>query len=567
MAQPTDYNKSTNFRQYAESNPAAPYNAAALDSELNNIEITLDETLTNLELIQRDDGNLQNGIVSIESLGEAIISLIGSEGWNVVGVWAAGTNYAKDDVVEFGTQTFVCVVSHISNSSFTVDRNAGRWIALTSVTDAASYLAAAQDAQAAAETAQAAAELAETNAETAETNAETAATTATNSASAASTSETNAAASELAAATSETNAATSESNAAASASAAAASYDSFDDRYLGSKAADPTLDNDGDALLTGALYWNSASNVMKVYNGASWEIVNAPPDGSVTTPKLVDGVLSADADGREKMADGYVTPVKLDTTAKPGKLLDIDAYVAASALTITINPFTADFRSTTLTDGTPVSRTLASPASLVFPNGATGGTVNGIAARFAVLAIDNAGVIEVAAVNLAGGNQLDETNLITTTTIGTGADSNNVIYSTTGRTNVAYRVVGFIDITEATAGVWATAPTLVQPTGGQALAALSSLGYGQTWQDVTGSRSSGVTYYNTTGRPIFFNVFNNVNNASSTVAVTVNGVLVSASVFSVASQNGRMQAGAIIPPGASYSYVSTGGAVAVVELR
>lgn len=52
---------------------------------------------------------------------------------------------------------------------------------------------------------------------------------------------------------------------------AAASYDSFDDRYLGAKASDPTLDNDGNALLEGALYWNSTTSKMRVYNGASWE--------------------------------------------------------------------------------------------------------------------------------------------------------------------------------------------------------------------------------------------------------------------------------------------------------
>jgi hypothetical protein len=57
--------------------------------------------------------------------------------------------------------------------------------------------------------------------------------------------------------------------------AAAASYDSFDDRYLGAKASDPTLDNDGQALLTGAMYWNTTNDVMKVYNGAAWEDVGA----------------------------------------------------------------------------------------------------------------------------------------------------------------------------------------------------------------------------------------------------------------------------------------------------
>jgi len=85
-----------------------------------------------------------------------------------------------------------------------------------------------------------------------------------------------------------------------------------------------------------------------------------------------------------------------------------------------------------------------------------------------VLAINNAGTIELAAVNLAGGTRLDEANLITTTAEGGAgaADSATVIYSTTARTNVAYRVLGIVRSTQATAGTWATAPSLIQGYGG-----------------------------------------------------------------------------------------------------
>ena len=96
------------------------------------------------------------------------------------------------------------------------------------------------------------------------------ATTASNSASAAATSATSAAASATAAATSATSAATSATAAATSATSAAASYDSFDDRYLGAKSTPPTLDNDGQALLTGALYWNTVDNQMYVWSGSAW---------------------------------------------------------------------------------------------------------------------------------------------------------------------------------------------------------------------------------------------------------------------------------------------------------
>lgn len=77
------------------------------------------------------------------------------------------------------------------------------------------------------------------------------------------------------------NAPTEAGNAAASASAAAASYDAFDDRYLGAKSADPTLDNDGDPLQTGALYFNTTSAVMKVYGGSSWVAAYASSSGAM----------------------------------------------------------------------------------------------------------------------------------------------------------------------------------------------------------------------------------------------------------------------------------------------
>jgi hypothetical protein len=63
--------------------------------------------------------------------------------------------------------------------------------------------------------------------------------------------------------------------AAASAAAAAASYDSFDDRYLGAKSSAPSLDNDGNALVTGALYWNSVDNAMYAWSGSAWGSISS----------------------------------------------------------------------------------------------------------------------------------------------------------------------------------------------------------------------------------------------------------------------------------------------------
>jgi hypothetical protein len=120
------------------------------------------------------------------------------------------------------------------------------------------------------------------NASTSASNASTSASNAATSESNAATSESNAATSASNAATSESNAATSESNAATSASAAAASADAFDDVYLGSKSSDPTTDNDGDPLAAGMLYYNTVSNIMRIYSGSAWENVAISSAGLAT---------------------------------------------------------------------------------------------------------------------------------------------------------------------------------------------------------------------------------------------------------------------------------------------
>ena len=87
-----------------------------------------------------------------------------------------------------------------------------------------------------------------------------------------------AAASATTATTQASTATTQATAAAASAAAAAVSADNFDDVYLGSKASDPTVDNDGDALTEGDLYWNSSTKALKVYNGSSWANYNPSAD-------------------------------------------------------------------------------------------------------------------------------------------------------------------------------------------------------------------------------------------------------------------------------------------------
>lgn len=58
---------------------------------------------------------------------------------------------------------------------------------------------------------------------------------------------------------------------------AAVQFDNFDDRYLGAKSSAPTLDNDGNALLNGALYYDSSNSKLNVYDTgtSSWTAIEA----------------------------------------------------------------------------------------------------------------------------------------------------------------------------------------------------------------------------------------------------------------------------------------------------
>jgi hypothetical protein len=141
----------------------------------------------------------------------------------------------------------------------------------SSATSSASSATSSASSATSASTAQTAAETAQTAAETAETNASA----------------------------SSTSASSSATSAAASATSAAASYDSFDDRYLGAKSSAPTVDNDGNSLTDGCLYFDDTIPALRVYDlsGTSWQTITADTDVKVsvssndTTPGYLNGKL------------------------------------------------------------------------------------------------------------------------------------------------------------------------------------------------------------------------------------------------------------------------------------
>jgi hypothetical protein len=236
----------------------------------------------------------------------------------------------------------------------------------TAETNATASATAAATSETNAATSETNAATSETNAATSETNAAssatsaaTSATTATTQASAASTSATNAADSETNAATSETNAAnsatqasTSATNAATSASDAATTYDNFDDRYLGEKTSDPSVDNDGDALITGALYFNSTAGEMRVWDGSAWEAAYLPASGYLhLSGGTMTGALELHANPSNNLE--AATKQYVDDVAAEGIQYHTPVRVEVEGnLTVTYNNGTAGVGATLTNAGT-----------------------------------------------------------------------------------------------------------------------------------------------------------------------------------------------------------------------
>tara|TARA_R100000995_G_scaffold40656_2_gene18918 strand:- start:1274 stop:3883 length:2610 start_codon:yes stop_codon:yes gene_type:complete len=255
-----------------------------------------------------------NKVLAFDSSGElAVTQEIGT----FKGNWAASTTYAVRDIVK-DTSTnniFIAKTAHTSSGSqpLTTNTDSGKWDLLVDAASATtSQSAAATSATAAASSATAAA----SSASTASGHKDTATTQASN------------------ASTSASNAASSATAAASSATAAAASLDSFDDVYLGAKSSDPSVDNDGDALAAGALYFNTSSDAIKYYTGSAWVAITAttsvsdlsdtnitsPADGSLLlydtgTSKYIDNVISGDATladtGALTIANDAITGAKI----------------------------------------------------------------------------------------------------------------------------------------------------------------------------------------------------------------------------------------------------------------
>ena len=303
------------------------------EADVANRSIRFGQFVTGLPLNEITDNatDRANKVIGFDSTGQPIAT---TEIGNFKGNWAASTAYVTRDIIKdtSNNNIYIANASHTSSGSQPISSNSdsGKWDLLV---DAASATTSA------------------TNAATSATAAASSATAAASSATSAASSATTATTQASTATTQASNASTSATAAASSATSAAASFDSFDDVYLGAKSSAPSVDNDGDALAEGALYFNTSTDALNVWSGSSWSAISADTDVKVlvssndTTAGYLNGKLVAGSNvtftennngSNETLTIAAASGISLAAanTWTAGQRGEITALTSASTITI-----------------------------------------------------------------------------------------------------------------------------------------------------------------------------------------------------------------------------------------
>ena len=237
-------------------------------------------------------------------------------------------------------------------------------------------------------------------------DAASATTSATNAASSA----TAAASSATAAASSASTASTQATNAASSATSAANSFDSFDDRYLGAKSSEPSTDNDGDALVTGALFFDTTANATKVYTGSAWQTVTVSASNQ-TNINTVAGISS-------------------NVTTVAGIASNVTSVAGVSSDVTTVAGIASNV-STVAADGTDIGNVAGSISNVntVASNISNVNTVAGANSNISTVAGANSNISTVAS-NISGVNSFADRYRVASSDPSSSLDAGDLAFNT-----------------------------------------------------------------------------------------------------------------------------------------
>jgi len=315
-----------------------------------------------------------NKLLTVNSAGDGLE--FSQEIGTFKGNWGASTSYVQRDIVK-DTSTnniFIALTSHTSSGSqpLTTNTDSAKWSLLV---DAAS-------------------------ATTSATNAASSATASANSA--------------TASANSATASANSATASASSATSAAASYDSFDDRYLGAKSSEPSVDNDGDALVTGALFFDTTANATKVWTGSAWQTVTVSASNQ-TNINTVAGISS-------------------NVTTVAGIASNVTSVAGVSSDVTTVAGIASNV-STVAADGTDIGNVAGSISNVntVASNISNVNTVAGANSNISTVAGANSNISTVAS-NISGVNSFADRYRVASSDPSSSLDAGDLAFNTSSNT-------------------------------------------------------------------------------------------------------------------------------------